>query len=160
VRCGKASFTVRKKQMRENALPGSASSLNGSGVSPGQSGNCPNETKAHHRKDQGRGGDRHKRACRMKFRRKTSCSALRRCCPQTTDRLGLLVAQLGPKWIGRSCLLCPGNSDINLFRYGKGIIDLDAEVPDGAFDLGVPEQELHGAQIAGTPVDQGCLGPS
>jgi hypothetical protein len=71
-----------------------------------------------------------------------------------------LLAQLGPKWIGRSCLLCPGNSDINLFRYGKGIIDLDAEVPDGAFDLGVPEQELHGAQIAGTPVDQGCLGPS
>jgi hypothetical protein len=44
-----------------------------------------------------------------------------------------------------------------LFRYGKGIIDLDAEVPDGAFDLGVSEQELHGAQIAGTPVDQGRL---
>jgi hypothetical protein len=42
-----------------------------------------------------------------------------------------------------------------LFRYGKGIIDLDAKVPDGAFDLCVPEQELHGAQIAGTPVDQG-----
>jgi hypothetical protein len=37
------------------------------------------------------------------------------------------------------------DSDINLFRYGKGIIDLDAEVSDGAFDLGVPEQELHGA---------------
>jgi hypothetical protein len=44
-----------------------------------------------------------------------------------------------------------------LFRYGKGIINLDAEVPDGAFDLGVPEQELHGAQIAGTPVNQGRL---
>jgi hypothetical protein len=36
------------------------------------------------------------------------------------------VAQPGPKWSGRSCLLCPGNSDINLFCYGKGIIDLDA----------------------------------
>jgi hypothetical protein len=46
-----------------------------------------------------------------------------------------------------------------LFRYGQGIIDLDA-VPDSAFDLCVPEQELHGAQIAGTPVDQGRLGPS
>jgi hypothetical protein len=47
-----------------------------------------------------------------------------------------------------------------LFRYGKGIIDLDAKIPDGAFDLGVTEQELHGAQITSTPVDQGCLGPS
>jgi hypothetical protein len=54
------------------------------------------------------------------------------------------------QWDGGACLLCLGNSDINLFRYGKGIIDLDAKVPDGAFDLCVPEQELHGAQIAGT----------
>jgi len=44
-----------------------------------------------------------------------------------------------------------------LFRYGKGIIDLDAKVPDGAIDLCVPEQKLHGAQIAGTPVDQGLV---
>jgi hypothetical protein len=42
-----------------------------------------------------------------------------------------------------------------LFRNGEGIIDLDTEVPDSAFDLGVTEQELHGAQIAGTSVDQG-----
>jgi hypothetical protein len=60
---------------------------------------------------------------------------------------------------GGACLLCPGNSDINLFRYGKGIIDLNATVPNGTFNLCVPEQELHGAQIAGTPVDQGRLGP-
>ena len=53
-----------------------------------------------------------------------------------------------------------GSSDFNLFRNGEGIIDLDTEVPDSAFDLGVTEQELHGAQIAGTSVDQGCLGPS
>jgi len=26
-----------------------------------------------------------------------------------------------------------------LFRYGKGIIELNAEVPDSAFDLYVPE---------------------
>ena len=45
---------------------------------------------------------------------------------------------------GRASLLCPAPSDINLFRYGKGIIDLDAEVPDGAFDLGMAEQQLHG----------------
>ena len=42
----------------------------------------------------------------------------------------------------------PANSDVNLFRYGKGVIDLDAEVLDGAFDLCVPEQKLHGAQVA------------
>ncbi len=54
----------------------------------------------------------------------------------------------------------PGNSDINLFRYGQGVIDLDAEVPDGAFDLGVAEQKLRGSQVTGTPVDQGCFGPS
>jgi hypothetical protein len=48
---------------------------------------------------------------------------------------------------GGACLLCPGNSDVNLFRYGKGIIDLDAEVPDGAFDLCVPEQELQARRL-------------
>ena len=64
---------------------------------------------------------------------------------------------IGP---GGACLLCPGSSDVNLFRYGEGIIDLDTEVPDSAFDLGVTEQELHGSQITSTAVDQGCLGPS
>jgi len=39
-----------------------------------------------------------------------------------------------------ACLLCPGYSDINLFRYGKGIINLD---------LCMPEQELHRSQITG-----------
>ena len=39
----------------------------------------------------------------------------------------------------------PGISDVNLFRYCKGIIYLDAEVSDSAFDLGVAEQELHGS---------------
>jgi len=63
-------------------------------------------------------------------------------------------------WSGGACLLCPNISDINLFRYRESIIYLDAEVSDGAFDLGVPEQELHGAQITGTPVNQSRLGPS
>ena len=46
--------------------------------------------------------------------------------------------------MGRACLLCPGISDVDLFSYREGIIDLDAEVSDGAFDFGVAEQELHG----------------
>ena len=43
---------------------------------------------------------------------------------------------------GRACLLCPGISDVDLFRYREGIIHLNAKVSDGAFDLGVAEQEL------------------
>jgi hypothetical protein len=42
--------------------------------------------------------------------------------------------------MGRESLLCPGTSDINLFRYGKSIIDFDAEISNGALDLGVPQQ--------------------
>ena len=39
----------------------------------------------------------------------------------------------------------PGASDIDLFRYGKGIINLDAKVAHRALDLGVAKQELHGS---------------
>jgi hypothetical protein len=38
---------------------------------------------------------------------------------------------------GRACLLCPGISDVNLFRYREGIVYLNAEVSDGAFDFGM-----------------------
>jgi hypothetical protein len=41
---------------------------------------------------------------------------------------------------------------------GKGIIDLDAEVPHRAFDLGVTKQDLHDSQVAGARVDQARLG--
>ena len=71
-----------------------------------------------------------------------------------------LLARRGQNGSGRACLLRPGSSDVNLFRNGEGVIDLDTEVPDSAFDLGVTEQELHGSQITSTSVDQGCLGPS
>ena len=40
--------------------------------------------------------------------------------------------------------LCPCSSDVNLFRYGEGIIDFDAEIPHGALDLRVSQQQLHG----------------
>ena len=55
-------------------------------------------------------------------------------------------------------MLCPGISDINLFRYCQGVIDFDAEIPDRAFDLGVSEQELDSPEITRPPVDQGGLG--
>ena len=55
---------------------------------------------------------------------------------------------------GRAFPLCPGSSDVDLFRYREGIIHLYAKVSDGAFDLGMAEQELHSPQIASSPVDQ------
>ena len=58
---------------------------------------------------------------------------------------------------GQSMSALPGISDINLFRYCWGIIDLDAEIPDRAFDLGMPEQELDSPQVARSPVDQGSF---
>jgi hypothetical protein len=45
---------------------------------------------------------------------------------------------------GRACLLCPGISDVDLFRYRQGIIHLDAKVSDCALNLGVAEQKLDG----------------
>jgi len=62
--------------------------------------------------------------------------------------------------LGRACPLCPGISDINLFRYCQGVIDFDAEIPDRAFDLGMPEQKLDGPQVARLPIDQGGLSAS
>src|SRR5665647_1232 len=59
--------------------------------------------------------------------------------------------------MGRACPLCPGISDINLFRYCQGVIDLNAEIPGRAFDLGVPEQALDSPQVARPPIDQGSF---
>jgi hypothetical protein len=41
-----------------------------------------------------------------------------------------------------------------LFRYCQGVIDLNAEIPDRAFDLGMPKQELDGPEISRSPIDQ------
>ena len=46
-----------------------------------------------------------------------------------------MLAQICQCW-SAACPLCPGISDINLFSYREGIIDLDAKVSNGAFDLG------------------------
>src|SRR5215472_917419 len=56
--------------------------------------------------------------------------------------------------------LCPCSSDVNLFCCGKGIIDLNAQIPDGALDLCMSQQQLHGAQVAGSTVDERRLGAS
>jgi hypothetical protein len=58
-----------------------------------------------------------------------------------------LLARFCRERMGRACLLCPGISDVDLFRYREGIIHLNAKVSDGAFDLGVAEQELRGSTV-------------
>ena len=40
----------------------------------------------------------------------------------------------------RARQLCPGISDLNLLRYFKGVVDLDAQVANSAFNLGVAQQ--------------------
>src|SRR5260221_5958263 len=62
--------------------------------------------------------------------------------------------------VGRAGPLCRGYADVNLSRYGKGIVDLDTEVPNRAFDLGMAQQKLHRPQVPCTTVDQGSLGSS
>jgi hypothetical protein len=47
--------------------------------------------------------------------------------------------------IGQSRDALPDISDVDLFGYREGIIHLDAEVPDCAFDFSVSEQELYGS---------------
>lgn len=77
--------------------------------------------------------------------------------------LRLLTAVLGTNRrpeIGRSMPAPPGISDVNLFRYCQGVIYFDAQISDGAFDLGMPEQKLDRPEIARAPIDQGGLGAS
>jgi hypothetical protein len=41
---------------------------------------------------------------------------------------------------GHSLSDLPFSSDINLFRYRKGVIDLDPEITNSALDLGVSQE--------------------
>ena len=59
---------------------------------------------------------------------------------------------------GRACPLCPSISDLNLLRDRERVVDLDAEISDGAFNLGMTKQELHCSEVAGAPVYQRGLG--
>jgi hypothetical protein len=51
-------------------------------------------------------------------------------------------------------------SDIDLLRDCQSIVDLDPEIADRAFQLGMPEQKLDRAKIPGTPIDQRNLRPA
>ena len=68
------------------------------------------------------------------------------------------MAQLGWGGRGRAIPLCPGKSDVNLFGYGESVVDFDAEIPDGALNFGMAQQQLHRTQVAGSTVDECCFG--
>jgi hypothetical protein len=53
---------------------------------------------------------------------------------------------------GQSRPALPRTSDVDLLRYCKGVVDLDAEIAHGALDLGMAEQQLNGPQIAGSAI--------
>ena len=46
----------------------------------------------------------------------------------------------GPSVFGRNGPAPPGKSEVHLFRNGKGVINLNAEIPDGALNLGAAKQ--------------------
>jgi hypothetical protein len=47
-------------------------------------------------------------------------------------------------WRSGRALLCPRISDVNLFRYRQRIVYFDAEISNGAFDLGMAKQGQDG----------------
>lgn len=54
--------------------------------------------------------------------------------------VGSAMSAVGPKPAVRtkqSLSALPQRSDVDLFRYREGVIDLYAEIPDGTLDLGV-----------------------
>ena len=50
--------------------------------------------------------------------------------------------------------------DDNLFCYCEHVVDLDAEISNGAFDFSMPNKELYGPQVAGSAINQCRLGPA
>jgi len=55
---------------------------------------------------------------------------------------------------GRALSALPQFSDINLFGNREGIVYFDAQIPDGAFNLGMIEKKLNRPKIARAAIDQ------
>ena len=68
------------------------------------------------------------------------------------------MAHVGCSGRGGAIPLRPNSSDINLFRYGESVVDLNSEIPHRALNLIVSQQKLHGPQIASAAVDKGRFG--
>ena len=71
----------------------------------------------------------------------------------------LLATQVGQSR-RRKAAATHWQSEIGLLRKHKGVVDLDTEVTDRAFELRMTEQKLAGAQIACSLVDESDLSPA
>ena len=85
------------------------------------------------------GHERYGSDCKQAFR-----SLLVAECPQ--------MAPIGSCERGRAVPLCPGRSDVDLFRDGESVIDLNAEIAHRALDLLVAQQKLDRPQIASATI--------
>jgi len=56
--------------------------------------------------------------------------------------------------MGQSVSALPSFSDIDFFSNFQSVVNLNAEVSDSTFNLGVTEQQLHCTQIPSSPVDE------
>jgi hypothetical protein len=58
----------------------------------------------------------------------------------------------GPIWAAGPSAATPRNIDLALylcpFGQGQRVLDVDAQITNGALDLGVAEKDLNGAKIA------------
>jgi hypothetical protein len=48
-------------------------------------------------------------------------------------------------------------SEVNLLGNIQGVVHLNSEISDGAFQLGVSEEKLDCTQVAGLPINLGSL---
>jgi hypothetical protein len=55
---------------------------------------------------------------------------------------------------GKAGLLCPCSSGLDLFRNRESVIDLYPKIADSALNLGVTQEQLHGAQVASAAVNK------
>ena len=65
-------------------------------------------------------------------------------------------ASLREKWQGASAL--PSSSNVNFLRDIQGIVHLNAQIPDGAFNLRMSKEKLNCSQISGLTIDECSLG--
>jgi hypothetical protein len=47
-----------------------------------------------------------------------------------------------------------------LLGYLKGVVDLDPQISNGAFELGIPEEKLYRPKVLGPPVDERSFRPA
>src|SRR5215208_2615775 len=75
-------------------------------------------------------------------------------------RLCIGAVRLGP-WFGLPDVAVeePRPLDLGGFRQSKCVFYVDAEVPDCALNLRVPEQDLNSAEVSGLLVDDARFGP-